>query len=244
MTLDLPRIIGHRGAARAAPENTLASIRQAAAEGARWVEFDVKLAQGGEPILMHDETLVRTTNGRGLVRDTPLAVIRSLDAGSWFSAKFAGERVPLLEEALACLAGLRMGYNLEIKPCPGRAAETAAAAIRVVRQFLDRGLPAPILSSFDREALAAARVIAPELLRGYLVSKLPTDWLAQARGLDCKTIHLGKRRVSAAIVAAVRDAGFPLIVWTVNDPAQARDMVTWGADSLITDTPAEIAAAL
>lgn len=244
MTLDLPRIIGHRGAALSAPENTLAGFRRAAAAGARWVEFDVKLARDGEPILMHDETLNRTTNGRGRVRETPLGVIRTLDAGGSFSPEFAGEKVPLLEEALACLAELRMGYNLEIKPCPGRASETAAAAIAVVRRFLGHGLPAPILSSFDRDALAAAQAIAPDLMRGYLAHDLAADWLSQVKTLGCRTIHLGRRRLTATAAAAVRAAGYPLVVWTVNDPQQARSIVKWGADSLITDAPGEIAAAL
>src|SRR5215472_12885505 len=116
----VPRIIGHRGAKATAPENTLAGIRQARREGAAWVEFDVKLTADGHPILMHDDTLERTTDGQGPVAAARLADIRRLDAGSKFGPAWQGERVPLLSEALSVLAELDMGFNLEIKPCKGR----------------------------------------------------------------------------------------------------------------------------
>src|SRR5262249_59307691 len=101
-----PRVIAHRGAKATSPENTLASIRQAVAEGATWIEFDVKLTSDGHPILMHDPTLDRTTNGKGNVAETTLAAIRELDAGSWFGGRFAREKVPTLEEALEVMSGL------------------------------------------------------------------------------------------------------------------------------------------
>ncbi len=91
---DLPRVIGHRGAKGYAPENTVASFAKAAAMGIRWVEFDAKLTRDGAVILMHDERLERTTDGRGLVADTDWATIRTLDAGRWFAAAFAAEPVP------------------------------------------------------------------------------------------------------------------------------------------------------
>src|SRR4051812_46107573 len=125
----VPKIIGHRGAKATAPENTLAGIRQAAREGATWVEFDVKLTADGYAILMHDETLERTTSGQGPVRRMALQDIRQLDAGMRFGPQWRGEKVPTLSEALQLLAELNMGFNLEVKPCPGREAETARAAV-------------------------------------------------------------------------------------------------------------------
>ena len=92
----IPRVVGHRGAAGHAPENTLAGLRKAVELGATWVEFDVVLTGDGVPVLLHDDTLERTTNGRGSIAETALADVRSLDAGSWFSERFAGERVPTL----------------------------------------------------------------------------------------------------------------------------------------------------
>src|SRR5580704_12278143 len=92
--LRLPPVIGHRGAAAQAPENTLAGFRAARALGCAWVEFDVRLTVDGVPVVCHDDKLDRTSNGRGRISKLPLAAIRMLDAGSWFGPAFAGERIP------------------------------------------------------------------------------------------------------------------------------------------------------
>src|SRR4051794_34519268 len=105
----LPKVIGHRGAKAYAPENTLAGIRTAAQQGARWVEVDVKLTRDGVPILMHDDTVDRTTNGKGAAATLDFAELRRLDAGAWFGPAFAGERIPTLEEALALVFDLDLG---------------------------------------------------------------------------------------------------------------------------------------
>jgi glycerophosphoryl diester phosphodiesterase len=239
-----PRVIAHRGAKAASPENTLASIRQAVAEGASWVEFDVKLTSDGHPILMHDPTLERTTNGKGKVAETTLADIRALDAGGWFGTRFAGEKVPTLEEALEVMSGLAMGFNLEIKPCPGREAETAQAAARCVKQCWPGYLPIPIFSSFKAEALAASRTAAPEIPRGFLFERLPADWQRQVTELGCAAVHPNARHLTREEVAAVKGAGFPVLTWTVNEPARGRELLSWGVDALITDNPAVLLAAI
>lgn len=242
--VDLPAIIGHRGAKANAPENTLAGLRRAHEEGARWVEFDVKLTADGVPILMHDETLDRTTDGRGPVRARTIDEIRRLDAGAWFGKVFRGERVPTLVEALDLLAALGMGFNLEIKPCPGRERETAEIAVRTVLAHWPAARPAPIVSSFEAEALAAARAVAPDLPRGYLAGRLPGDWAAIASGLGCVAVHPGARDLSDSQARAIKAAGYALLVWTVNDSRRARALLSWGADAIITDAPGDLAAAL
>src|SRR5712692_9179692 len=113
--LRLPRVIGHRGAAASAPENTLAGLRRAKALGCAWVEFDVRLTGDGALVLCHDPSLDRTTSGTGAVSAQSLAAIRDCDAGSWFAPAFAGERVPTLEEVLLLAAELDLGTNIEIK---------------------------------------------------------------------------------------------------------------------------------
>ena len=114
--LDLPPVIGHRGAAGMAPENTLAALRRAHALGCRWVEFDVRLTRDGELILLHDDRLERTTNGCGIARALSLSAIRRFDAGSWFDPAFTEERVPTLAQAIAVLSELGLGANVELKP--------------------------------------------------------------------------------------------------------------------------------
>jgi glycerophosphoryl diester phosphodiesterase len=243
-TTEIPQIIGHRGAKVNAPENTIASIRRAYEEGARWVEFDVKLTADDVPILIHDATLERTTNGQGDVRNRTLDEIRRLDAGSWFGPAFAGERVPTLAETLDFMAAHGMGFNLEVKPCPGRARETAEIALNLVRERWPSDCPAPIISSFSLDSLDAARKVAPELPRGYLIEKLPVDWRENARTLDCAAIHPNSRHLSRDQVREIKAAGYALLVWTVNDVGRARDLLSWGVDSLITDAPGDIAAGL
>jgi hypothetical protein len=119
----LPRVIGHRGAAALAPENTLEGLRVAARLGVRWVEVDAKLSADGVVVLFHDETLDRTTDGNGPVAATRFAVLRRLDAGAWFGPAWRGPRVPTLEQALDLLSELGLRANVEIKPCPGREAK-------------------------------------------------------------------------------------------------------------------------
>jgi len=244
--LRIPTIIGHRGARTNAPENTLAGLRRAHEEGATWVEFDVKLTRDGVPVLIHDETVDRTTDARGAVRDMTLAEISRVDAGcpAVFGERFRGERIPTLEESLALLLSLGMGFNLEVKPCPGLERETSHAALAVVARSWPAGAPVPVISSFKAASLEAAREAAPALPRGFLAERLEGDWIGAARALGCATIHPGFRELTRGQVEEAHRHGFPVLVWTVNDAARAVEIRGWGADSLISDVPGAIAAAI
>ncbi len=233
----LPPVIGHRGAKGHAPENTIAGLRKAAELGARWVEFDAKLTADGEAILMHDETLRRTTDGRGAVAAKTLSDLRTLDAGIWFAPEFAGERIPTLDEAMEFLARHGMGANVEIKPCPGRDAETGAVVARILADRWCTGPVVPLISSFSAQALAAARAAAPDLPRGLLTELFPADWAARLAALDCVAFHPHHARLNADRARAIRDAGYRILTYTVNDPARARALLSWGVSSVITDYP-------
>ncbi|HEX6141517.1 MAG TPA: glycerophosphodiester phosphodiesterase [Geminicoccaceae bacterium] len=234
--LDLPRIIGHRGAAAEAPENTLASIRAAHAAGTRMVEFDVKLTADDEPVLLHDDRLERTTDGRGPVRERSLEEVRALDAGGWFDRRFAGERVPHLDQAIALCLELGLRVNVEIKPCPGREVRTAEVTLERLRAIWPAAAPAPLVSSFEEAALEVARDRQPDWPRGYLCEALAPDWQARLARLGCATLNLGWRRLSRSDVATLRAAGVPLLVYTVNDVDRARRLLAWGVSALFTDT--------
>jgi glycerophosphoryl diester phosphodiesterase len=242
--ITLPRVIGHRGAAAAAPENTLASLRKARNLGATWVEFDVKLTRDGVPVLMHDERLERTTSGRGQVAHTSLEELEKLDAGGWFGPAFRGERVPTFEAALALCAELGLGINVEIKPCPGREVETARVAVEVLRRDWPAAMPAPLISSFERVCLAVARDLAPELPRGYLAGGLPLRWREKLATYGCRTLHLSARRIGARQRAAVLAAGVPLLLYTVNQPSRARRLLEAGVAAIFTDRIEEVLTAL
>ncbi len=243
-SLILPTVIGHRGAARHAPENTLAGLRKAAEQGAPWVEFDVMLTADGTAVLNHDETLARTTGLDRPMAEVSYAELAGLDAGSWFAAAFAEEPVPTLEEALGCLGALGLGANVEIKPTAGRETETARVAARILQRAWPAGLPAPLVSSFKRQSLAAMQQAAPELARGLLAEELPEDWREAVATLGCATVHLWRKTLTREAVETVKAAGFGLAVYTVNDPREAVTFRSWGADSIITDDPPAILAAL
>lgn len=238
MPLTLPKVIGHRGAKAYAPENTLESIETAAGLGVTWVELDVKLTRDNVPIIFHDETLERTTNGSGLVAQTDYADITNMEAGSWFGDSFAGVKIPTLEEAVDVILRHNLGFNLEIKPCPGREKETAEIAMDYISQFWDD--PDKLLiSSFQHVSLEAAMDLAPDFARGLLIGgdEMPPNWKELADYLDVTTINLGTRLVTRQIADEIMDMEKPLLVYTVNDPMQARSLQKLGVDTFFSDNP-------
>lgn len=240
----LPRLIGHRGASARAPENTLASLRKAHAEGANWVEFDVKLTSDCVPILMHDDRLGRTTNGRGKVAKTSNEDLAKLDAGSWFGPDFEGERVPTLRAALELSADLGMGINVELKPCRGRAEETAKMALAVIDEIWPDNLPRPLISSFDRASLLAVKAVKPEAVCGFLCTRVPRNWVEAMRRFDCSTLNVSNRWIRQKHIDAATALGVPVLVYTVNDPMRARKLLDAGVTSVFTDNVQAVGAAI
>ena len=244
-------VIGHRGACALAPENTLASLRRAAADGAAMVEVDVKLTAEGRPILFHDDRLERTSDGVGPVASTDLSVISALDAGQWFSADYAGEPIPTLEEALETALDLGLALNLEIKPCPGREDETAHLALSTALECWPQDHPAPpLVSSFSRASLAVARQVAPHWPRALIADHLPEDWAEAALVLDLAAAHLGvaghlgSAGLGEEQVQRCREGGHSVAVWTVNSPDTARRLFGLGVQAVFSDNPGAMLNAL
>lgn len=241
------RVIAHRGGGTLAPENTIAAIRSGIARGFRAVEFDAMLPRDEVPILMHDPMLGRTVSGPGAVTDRTAAEMAGLDAGAWHSTAFAGERVPTLAAALAFCRAEGVWPNVEIKPAPGRERATGrAVASLVARAYADELRPrgserghvvarVPLLSSFSMEALEAAREAAPDLPRGWLVDRVPSDWRARCESLGAVALHANHRHLARGRVDAIREAGFWLFCYTVNDVERARLLLGWGIDAFCTD---------
>lgn len=244
MDFGLPRVMGHRGAAAWAPENTLASIRRAAELGASWVEFDVMLTGDGRPVLFHDDNLKRLAGVDALMAETPYGEARALDVGSWFGPAFAGERIPSLEAALRLVKELGLNANIEIKPTPGRDVETAQAVLRVAAAAYARTHPPPLISSFSRMSLATARVLQPDWPRALIAFRLPADWMTTLEALGCRSFHLSSRILSRKLVTQVKQAGYLVAAFTVNDGRRARELTRRGVDCLITDAPDRIEAAI
>jgi glycerophosphoryl diester phosphodiesterase len=242
--LDLPRVIGHRGAAAVAPENTLTGLRRAHALGCHWVEFDVRLTGDGELILLHDDRLERTTNTRGKAREIPSSTIRQCDAGTWFDPSFAGERVPTLAEAVALLSELGLGANVELKSGRDNAIETGVAAADLLARLWPQHLPAPLISSFFADALEAARHRAPTIARGLILHRAAGGRWRRAEALDCATVNVDHRFLRPAIVAQIRAAGYSVLAYTVNDAARAHELFAAGVCSVFSDVPHMILAAM
>ncbi|MDF2095730.1 glycerophosphodiester phosphodiesterase family protein [Aquibaculum arenosum] len=240
----LPPVIAHRGASGHAPENSLAALDKAAALGATWVEFDVRLSADAVPVVHHDKTLARTGGRPDEVAALAWSELAQVDIGRTLNPAWTGERLPCLAQVVERLGALGLGANVELKPHPGQAEETARIALEWIGRHWPEHLPQPLISSFSTPALEAAARVAPDLPRGYLAERLPENWAAEAARLGCVSVHLGWEELEQAAAEAVTSGGYRLAIWTVNDPEVARRCRRWGADSIITDYPGQIIAAL
>ncbi|WP_022867442.1 glycerophosphoryl diester phosphodiesterase [Schaalia vaccimaxillae] len=241
-----PRIYAHRGASSLAPENTIAAFAKAAEVGASWFEFDVDIIRDGSLIVMHDDRLDRTTNGKGGYYNLTFSDIRRLDAGKWFSNTYTFERIPEVATVIEFANAANMGMNLEIKPCRAgtqlreKLIENLNVAVGKVEDFSRL-----LVSSFDHELLADFHRVRPEIELGWLFEREgqpgPT-WQEGAARLGCKAIHPDVEGVTEAEVASMLDAGFEVNVWTVNDVDQAAELAKWGVTGIFTDRPQDFPA--
>ncbi|MCO7263173.1 glycerophosphodiester phosphodiesterase [Dickeya zeae] len=230
-----PAIVAHRGGGSLAPENTLAAIDVGAQHGHKMIEFDAKLSQDGHIFLLHDDTLERTSNGWGVAGELPWDKLVGLDAGSWYSSQFNGERLPLLSEVAKRCEQYGMAANIEIKPTTGCDEQTGRVVALAARELWRNHPVAPLLSSFSVEALAAAQQAVPELPRGLLLDEWEDDWRNLTTRLGCVSIHLNHRLLDDARVRELKDAGLRILVYTVNQPDRARTLLQWGVDCICTD---------
>ena len=224
-------VIAHRGASAYAPENTLAAFDLALQLGCRHLELDIDFTSDGHIVVMHDDTVDRTTNGTGPVGSHTLAELRALDAGSWFGTPFAGERIPTFAEVLARYQG-RVHLHTEIK---GRAARLASCTADLVRQYAMADHVT--VTSFQRPRLEEMRAYAPELPTGWLVSEVSDATIARARELGLTQICPRANTVTPALVRRLHAEGFVVRAWGVADEALMRQVVDAGADGMTVNFP-------
>jgi glycerophosphoryl diester phosphodiesterase len=221
-----------------APENTLAAFQAALDSGADGIELDVCRCASGEIIVIHDDAIDRTTNSSGTVATIKLGSMRELDAGSWFHPRFAGERIPTLQEVFELVSG-KLLMNIEIKGRALRGDGIEAEIAALVRHFgMDEKV---ILSSFNPAALVRARRVAPHLPRGMLFARpypaaAPVAWLRP--WVRPQALHPHFSEVTPDWLARARQRGYRVNPWTVNEEADLRRLAEMGVDSLITDHPA------
>jgi glycerophosphoryl diester phosphodiesterase len=230
-----PLWIAHRGAGKLAPENTLGAFRLGASHGYRAFECDVKLSADGVPFLLHDATLQRTTSGHGVAARLSWSELSRLDAGGQHGRTYAGEPMPSLAGIAAYCLRNGFALNIEIKPTPGDEAITGRVVAAEAARLWAGQAVAPLLSSFDPEALQTARAAAPQLPRALLLDSLRAGWFDEARTLGCVAVVMNYSLMDAAVLARLHGAGLRALVYTVNDPAEAQRLVALGIDGIITD---------
>lgn len=222
----------------------MAGLRAAASMGIACVEFDIRLTKDGAPVLFHDETVERTTNGRGRLGALTLAQVRRLDAGAWFAPCFASERIPTLAEAIRTLVACGLAANIELKPEEAQGAATARAVLTVLRKHWPRAQPRPILSSFDWSALATLAAEDAAWPRGLLIrSPRQPQWQAWAARIGAAAIHCSACGLDRDGFETLKAVGLPIAVYTVNDARRARRLWNWGAAAVFTDDPPLLLAA-
>ncbi|ODT82077.1 MAG: glycerophosphoryl diester phosphodiesterase [Pelagibacterium sp. SCN 64-44] len=227
----------HRGASAVAPENTIAAFRAAHDQGARWVELDVALLADGTPVVIHDVTLDRTTNGKGPLGELVAADLTRLDAGSWFDPQFAGEKLSTLPQVLEALGELGLNVNVEIKQ---HEHHKSLAQLTETVHYCLQNRPAGVdvmISSFDAECLKAMHRLDPSYELAMLWSELPPDWLDRVAAIPAGAIHLHYRALSFNVLDRARENGLIVRCWTCNDPAQMAPFWDAGLGGVITDDP-------
>lgn len=230
-----PPIIAHRGASRYAPENTLAAFRKAKELGARWVEFDVMLSKDHEAVVIHDDTLERTTNGSGNVSDHTCVALKKLDAGSWFSPEFANEKIPTFLEVIQLLNELQLCANVEIKPLPGKEKITAEKTLSIIQAHWPRTLPAPLISSFSRIALETVRNLSSDSLLGFLMDEWLPDWQIVCDQLQCVSVHVDQKILTPDLARQIKATQRLLLAYTVNALDRAKALFSAGVDAIFCD---------
>jgi glycerophosphoryl diester phosphodiesterase len=238
VTFNSVLVDAHRGSSAWFPENTLVAFEAAIASGADSVEFDVQVSSDGVPVVIHDDTVDRTTGGAGRVAELNYAELASLDAGTWKSPSFAGERIPTLDECLSLLTGMAR-INMELKADDPRLAGIAVEAIegrRLHRQIM--------VSSFHLELLTAVRQRLPEVWTHYFFDSQPATDFWDRHGRELDSAGVAKDHLTPEVVEWCRAAGKPTWVWTVDDPVEAIRFAAMGVQSITTNDPVRIMTAL
>ena len=224
--------IAHRGASGSFPENTLAAFRAAIEAGAEMCELDVQLTRDGAMVVIHDDTVVRTTDGIGAVATMTLAEIKRLDAGAKFDDRFAGERIPTLEEVFDLVEG-RCALNIEIK---SEGLETGVSELIRARQAFGSTL----VSSFDWAVLARIRHIAPEIRVGLLASRWPARLIGAATEMKAAAINPRVDIITEDLCIAAHGREISVYAWTVDEPAEMRRLIAYGVDGIMTNWPGRL----
>lgn len=234
-------VVAHRGYSSQAPENTLAAFEKAIDVGADMIELDITLSEDGHFIVIHDDTLNRTTNGTGFIAHHSLEQIKQLDAGSWYSAEYAGQKLLTINEVLDQIAP-RIALNIEIKPLfTLTAVNILDKAIRqLVADVENRGLVDKVLfSSFNFFVLEHLRSLSAKVRLGVLFCHPFSEFdpAHVCNRLKAYSLHPHISLCDAPLVSTMHQVGVKVMPYTVNDPEMIRDLVFCGIDGAFSDYP-------
>jgi glycerophosphoryl diester phosphodiesterase len=223
--------VAHRGFSGKAPENTLAAVRMAIAlPFVRWMEIDVQLTKDGVPVVIHDYSLDRTTNGHGKVKNMDYEHIRRLDAGSWKGRAFRGERVPSLEEVLSLASG-RLRLNIELKTSGEMYPGLEQAVIDLVNTMGMR--EDVVLTSFDAGALQRIKELDPRFRTGLIYDSRSGDPAKKLNELGCSFLSISSDRLSPVLAKSLAERGVKIMAWTVNKAKEMRRLSAMHSDIMI-----------
>ncbi|MGI6543014.1 MAG: glycerophosphodiester phosphodiesterase [Limnochordia bacterium] len=228
-------VIAHRGFSAIAPENTLLAFQKARDVGADGIEIDVHLTGDGEVVVLHDEKVNRTTNGSGYVGDMTLAQVQELDAGSWFSAEAAGQRIPTLEQVCAFVADWGGWFNIEIKTTHRRYDGIEQKVLDLIRAY--NIVDQVFISSFNHESLRLVRELDPSIATAALYSEQLHEPWNYVKTFSANALHPAHRTVTAEVVSKAHAAGIAVRPWTIDDLEAGRMFFNYGVDAIITNRP-------
>lgn len=230
----MPNIIAHRGGRKWAPENTMVAFRKAIDWGVYGIELDVHRLKTGEIVVIHDDNVVRTTDGAGLIKDLSYRDARSLSAGLWFGEDFVGERIPLLEEVLD-LADGQVVLNIEIKNAPIEYPGIELDLIKLLSQY---SYPERIIiSSFDHKVLSKLHKRAPHFALAILAEAIFVNIESYAKQVGATLWHPAFDCLRDYDVDEAHKAGLKVNAWTMNDPHQWSAGLEMGLNGIVTDDP-------
>jgi glycerophosphoryl diester phosphodiesterase len=230
-------VIAHRGFSGAAPENTLIAFKRAIEVGSDMIELDVHLSKDGEVVVIHDDTLDRTTNGRGKVANYTLKELRQLDAGSWFGAQFSGEKIPTFKEVLESSRG-RTLVNIELKTGDLGQHTIMDLADRSLNEVKKMGMEDRVIfSSFDPFPLGRIKEINPRIQVAFLYNKPWTSPQEVIGGRPFFILTCRKSVLTQAHISKAHQEGIKVNVYTLNTEEEIEQFLHWGVDGIITDYP-------
>ena len=228
-----PPVIGHRGACAYAPENTMASFIKAAQLNLEWVEFDVMSSSDGIPIIFHDDTLNRITNGKGAVSHFSYAYLQTLDAGNGLIILSMNAFTTVIE----FLQNAKMSANIEIKVLPEYEEKLIQRVMTEMKPYLSKANDNFLFSSFSISALHLLRKASSDCQIGLLLHEWHKDWKSICHSLNCVSIHVNEKIMTEKAAHEIKAMGKTLLCYTVNDPRRAKELYAWGVDAVFSDKP-------